>query len=330
MNAVESIGKFITKYLPVWILVGLGFALWQPDSIKGGSQYSLYVVMFLMLLMGITLTPKDITGIAKNPISLLIGTACHYTVMPLLAYGVASLLNLGPELTIGLVLLGSVASGSASNVMVYLAKGDLTLAVSLGLVSTIVSIMMTPLLIQILLGELVSISASSMALDIAKVVVAPIAVGLSMKILLPRVCAYILPFVGAISGVALVFITSANFAAGHSAFMTSGFIIIVAVFIHNVGGFGLGFLISRVTRRTEGATRAITLETGMQNGGVAIVLAQTYFDPIAALPSAVSGAIHVFNGSILARFWGSRPIVGEAVATEVSLAKNQEPELTRD
>ncbi|WP_213576530.1 bile acid:sodium symporter family protein [Rhodococcus sp. USK13] len=330
MNAVGAIGNLITKYLPIWILIGLGIALWIPDSLAGGSPYSLYVVMGLMLLMGITLTPKDITSIAKKPVSILIGTACHYTVMPLLAYGVAWLLNLGPELTIGLVLLGCVASGSASNVMVYLAKGDLTLAVSLGLVSTFASILLTPLLVQFLIGELVSISASSMALDIAKMVVAPIAVGLLMKTFLPRLCEHIIPFVGPASGIALVFICSANFAAGQSAFLASGFIIIAAVLMHNLGGFTLGYLISRFTRRTEGATRAVTLETGMQNGGVAIVLAQTYFDPIAVLPSAVSGAVHVFTGSTLARFWAARTIEEEAPTTDASVVTNDEPELTRD
>ncbi|PBC35653.1 hypothetical protein CJ179_47230 [Rhodococcus sp. ACS1] len=330
MNAVGSVGNIITKYLPFWILVGLGIGLWKPDSLAGGSPYSLYVVMFLMLLMGITLTPKDITGIAKKPVSILIGTACHYTVMPLLAYGVAWLLNLGPGLTTGLVLLGCVASGSASNVMVYLAKGDLPVAVSLGLVSTFASILLTPLLVQILIGKLVSISAPSMALDIAKMVVAPVIVGLLMKIFLPKVCGYIIPFVGPVSGIALVFICSANFAAGHAAFLSSGFIIIAAVLMHNLGGFTLGYLISRFTRRTEKATRAITLETGMQNGGVAIVLAQTYFDPIAVLPSAVSGAIHVFTGSVLARYWAARTIGVEAVTTGTFRARNDEPELTRD
>ncbi|MFC0454099.1 bile acid:sodium symporter family protein [Rhodococcus jostii] len=306
MRYFHAASGVLTKYLSIWIICSAGLALLIPDQLAPIAAYAKYIIMLLMLMMGLTLSPQDFATIAKRPVSVVIGTVCHFTIMPLLALGIATALQLSSDLTIGLVLLGSIASGSASTVMVFIAKGDVALAVALGTLSTFLSIGLTPLLMKLLVGEMITISVASMARDIAQIVLVPIVLGLVIRYAFPKLVRGFMPLVGPISGVAIIVISGGVFAAGNAAFLASGPIIILAVILHNVGGFALGYLGSRATGRSFRETRAITLEVGMQNAGLASALANTYFSPAAALPSAIAGSWHVISGAILARFWASR------------------------
>lgn len=308
MRYFHAASGVLSKYLSIWIICAAGLALLIPDQLAPIAAYAKYIIMLLMLLMGLTLSPQDFRTIAKRPVSVVIGTVCHFTIMPLLALGIAHVLQLDTDLTIGLVLLGSIASGSASTVMVFIAKGDVALAVALGTLSTFLSIALTPLLMKLLVGEMITISVASMARDIAQIVLIPIVLGLVIRFLLPNAVRGFMPFVGPISGVAIIVISGGVFAAGNAAFLASGPIIILAVMLHNLGGFALGYLGSRATGRSFRETRAITLEVGMQNAGLASALANTYFTPAAALPSAIAGSWHVISGALLARFWASRTV----------------------
>ncbi|WP_406724491.1 bile acid:sodium symporter family protein [Streptomyces sp. GD-15H] len=307
MRFVKGVGSGLTRYLPLWIVAGMAYAMWQPDSIAPYSAWTLYVVMLLMFIMGITLSVADLASIRRAPASVLIGVICQFTIMPLVAFGVANVLNLNDQLTIGLVILGSVAGGSASNVIVYLSKGDVPLSVAMTTVSTFVSILVTPLWIEVLADKLVPIPASSMALDIARMVVIPVVAGALLRTFAPRVCHAVEPVVAPLSAIALVFITASNLSSGHAAFMASGVLIFVAVLAHNVIGLALGYAGGKLTRRSTRQTRAISIEVGMQNGGIALVLAGTYFGAEAALPSTLVGSIGVLTGTILARYWSTRP-----------------------
>lgn len=310
MKILQSLSAIAGKYFAVWVILAALLAFFLPEAFIGFGVYITILLGIVMFGMGLTLKPVDFKIIVKSPLPVVIGVAAQFLVMPFAAFGIAYLLNLPPELAAGLVLLGCVPGGTASNVMVYLAKGNLALSVAMTSLSTLMAPIMTPLLLLLLAGQWLPVNPVDMFMSIIQVIIVPIALGFLVQRILPKVVAKSISVVPLISVAAILIIVSAVTAANAQNVISSGFIVFFAVFLHNGFGLVLGYLTAMAMGLNETDRRAISLEVGMQNSGLGVALATAHFSPLAALPSVWGAIWHNISGPILATIWSKKPAVG--------------------
>ena len=265
-------------------------------------NYLLGVVMFGM---GLTLNLNDFKIVFSRPKDVIIGCLAQFTIMPLLAWGLATVFQLDEALALGVVLVGCCPGGTASNVITYLAKGDLALSVGMTGVSTLLAPLLTPLLTWALAGKSVDVDVAGMLLSILWVVILPIVVGLTVKWIWPKFTEKATDYLPAISSIAISLIVAIVIGANASKLMAGGLIIVVVVMLHNLSGLGLGYLIGRVLGLSEPKKRAISIEVGMQNSGLASSLATIHFAayPLATIPGAIFSVWHNISGAMVAYFY---------------------------
>ncbi len=307
MKALEAIGSIAGRFFAFWVIIVAVIAFLMPGPFLGLGAYITILLGVVMFGMGLTLRAVDFKIILTNPLPVIIGVAAQFVVMPLVAFGLAYLLKLPPELAAGLVLLGSVPGGTASNVMVYLAKGNLALSVAMTSLSTLLAPLVTPLLLLLLAGQWLPVDALSMFKSIVQVIIIPIVLGLLIQRFFPGAVAKSVSVVPIISVVAILIIVAAVTSANAGNVASSGLIVFVAVFLHNGIGLLLGYLIALALGLNENDRRAISLEVGMQNSGLGVALASAHFGPLAALPSVWGAIWHNISGPILATIWSKRP-----------------------
>ena len=262
-------------------------------------NYLLGVVMFGM---GLTLNLQDFKIVFSRPKDVIIGCLAQFTVMPLLAWGLTRLFQLDEALALGVVLVGCCPGGTASNVITYLAKGDLALSVGMTGVSTLFAPFLTPLLTWALAGKSVNVDVASMFLSILWVVILPIVVGLIVKWLWPKFTEKTTDYLPAFSSIAIAFIVAIVIAANADKLLVGGLVIVLVVMLHNVCGLSLGYLIGRLLGLPEPKKRAISIEVGMQNSGLASSLATIHFAayPLASIPGAIFSVWHNLSGAAVA------------------------------
>ena len=228
--------------------------------------------------------------------------------MPVVAFALAKLLNLSPELAAGLVLVGACPGGTASNVMVYIAKGDVPLSVAMTSCSTLLAPILTPLVLLLFAGEWIPVDAGSMFLSIVQVIIIPIVLGILINYFLPKAVEKSTEALPLVSVVAIVAIVAAVVSGNRDTIATTGALLFVAVILHNVFGLLFGYLVGALTGLDVTQRRAISIEVGMQNSGLGASLATTYFSPATALPSAVFSVWHNISGPLLATIWSQKPV----------------------
>jgi len=258
--------------------------------------------------MGLTLTPPDFTAVARRPWAVVLGIVAHYVIMPGAGWLIATVLQLEPALAVGLILVGCAPSGTASNVMAFLAKGDVALSVAVASVSTLIAPIVTPILVLFLAGSFLSIDAGAMVLDIVKTVLVPVIAGLMARLFLKNLVAKALPALPWASAVVISLIVAVVVAGSASKIVAAGGIVFLAVVLHNGFGLGLGYLAGKLGRLDDKARRALAFEVGMQNSGLAATLATAHFTPLAALPSAVFSLWHNISGAVVAAWLARRPL----------------------
>jgi BASS family bile acid:Na+ symporter len=268
-------------------------------------NYLLGVVMFGM---GLTLNLQDFKIVFSRPKDVMIGCLAQFTVMPLLAWGLARAFQLDEALALGVVLVGCCPGGTASNVITYLAKGDLALSVGMTGVSTLLAPFMTPFLTWALAGKSVNVDVVGMLLSILWVVILPIVVGLVVKWIWPKFTEQATDYLPAFSSVAIAFIVSIVIAANANKLMAGGLMIVMVVILHNLCGLSLGYLIGQLLGLSDPKRRAISIEVGMQNSGLASSLATIHFAayPLATIPGAIFSVWHNISGALVARIYTSR------------------------
>jgi len=265
----------ITRLFPLWALLLSVLAYYTPATFTGIGPWVTTLLMLIMFGMGVHLKIDDFKRVLSRPAPVAAGIFLHYLVMPLAAWLLAMAFKMPPDLSAGMVLVGSVASGTASNVMIYLAKGDVALSVTISSVSTLVGVIATPLLTRLYVDAHIQVDVMGMLLSILQIVVIPIALGLVIHHLFPRVVNAVEPYLPAFSMVCILAIISAVVAG--SAF-------------------------------DESTCRTLAIEVGMQNSGLAAALGKIYFSPLAALPGALFSVWHNLSGSLLAGYWSGKPI----------------------
>ncbi|AXH99809.1 bile acid:sodium symporter family protein [Sporosarcina sp. PTS2304] len=312
MKALQTISSFAGKYFAVWVIITALIAYLFPEPFLGLGAYITILLGIVMFGMGLTLNARDFKIVLTNPIPVIIGVAAQFVVMPLAAFAIAYILRLPPELAAGLVLLGCVPGGTASNVMVYLARGNLALSVAMTSLSTLLAPVVTPLLLLWLAGQWLPVDPMAMFKSIVQVIIIPIVLGLLIQRFFPNVVAKSVSVVPLISVLAILIIVSAVTSANGENVATAGFIVFIAVFLHNGFGLFLGYLIARLLGLNENDRRAISIEVGMQNSGLGVALATAHFGALAALPSVWGAIWHNISGPILATFWSKKPLKGES------------------
>ena len=268
------------------------FAAWSP-----AISPLLGVIMFGM---GLTLTWPDFALIARRPVPVLIGVIAQFLIMPLLGAGIAAALQLPPALAAGVILVGCCPGGTASNVVSYLARGDVALSVAMTSVSTLIAPFLTPLLCLWLAGEYMSVNGTAMMVSILQVVLIPVLAGLLVRWLLPRLVLAVTPALPWVSVAAISVIVAIVVAGSAGAIVSAGALVLLAVVLHNGLGYLLGYAAAAALRLPVPSRRTTAIEVGMQNSGLATSLAKTYLTPEAALPGAVFSVWHNVSGALLA------------------------------
>lgn len=283
---------------PAFILLGTIIAYFFPVPFVPLTGAITYFLMIIMFGMGLTLTIPDFQEIARRPWPVFIGVVGQFVIMPLCAVGVAKLLGLNPALAVGLLMLGSVPGGTSSNVIAYLSRGDVALSVAMTSVSTLLSPIVTPLLMLALAGEDIAIDGAGMAVTLAQTVLVPVIGGLILRYILDTAIAKIspiLPWVSIVGIGGVVFPTVAN---NGERLAQVGVIVVVAVLLHNVFGYLLGYAAGALFKLPPSHNRTMAVEIGTQSAGLSSGMAAKFFTPEAALPGAVAAVLHNITGAI--------------------------------
>lgn len=259
--------------------------------------------------------PADFAVVARRPWALLLGVAAQYLVMPLVGFGLAQVLGLSAALAAGLVLVVAAPGGTASNVMVYLSRGDTALSVAMTSVSTLLAPLLTPLLVLWLAGEFLPVDAGGLFVSILKIVLVPVVLGIALRALLPGPVERVLGALPLVSVIAITAVVAIVVAASSQTLLSVGAVVVLAVVVHNVLGLGLGYAIAKSCGMDTSARRAVSIEVGMQNSGLAAALATVHFSPAAALPAAIFSVWHNVSGSLLASYWSRRDPSSTATPT---------------
>lgn len=308
MKFIEKISALAGKYFAVLVILSAVVAFLYPPAFLIFGGYITILLGVVMFGMGLTLKPVDFKLVFTKPIPVIIGICAQYTIMPLVAFALAYLLRLPPELAAGLVLLGSVPGGTASNVMVYLARGNVALSVAMTSLSTMMAPIMTPLLIYLLAGQWLPVDPVAMFMSIIQVIIIPIILGFLIQKFFPVAVEKGVTVVPLISVAAILIIVAAVTAANAGNVVAAGFLVFIAVFLHNGFGLLLGYLVALMMGLGENERRAISIEIGMQNSGLGVALATAHFSPLAALPSVWGAIWHNISGPILATYWANKSI----------------------
>lgn len=303
---MKTICHYISEYMGVLVLLAAVVSLWWPASFAWIDTWVINPTLgVIMFGMGLTLSPHDFRMVMSRPKDILIGCLAQFTVMPLLALALTWAFSLPKELALGVILVGCCPGGTASNVITYLAKGDLALSVGMTATSTLLAPVLTPLLVWLMAGTMVDVDTVGMLLSIVYVVIAPIVIGLLCQRFLPKITQAIVPYLPALSSIAIALVVCIVVSHNASRLLVGGMIVVLVVVLHNICGLGLGYLIGRLLGLAEAKKKALSIEVGMQNSGLATSLATLHFAayPLAAIPGAVFSVWHNISGAIAAYFY---------------------------
>ncbi len=291
------------------VLLVAALALVVPASFSWIATWTINPMLgVIMFGMGLTLAPADFKIVLSRPKDILIGSLTQFTVMPLLALGLTWAFALPKELAIGVILVGCCPGGTASNVITYLAKGDLALSVGMTAASTLLAPLLTPFLVWLLAGTMVEVDTIGMLLSIVYVVIAPIVCGLLCQRFLPRMTKHVTPYLPAFSSVVIALVVGIIVAHNADSLLSTGLLVMVVIMIHNLLGLGIGFVVGRLLHLQKPKCVALSIEVGMQNSGLASVLAKQHFAayPLATIPGALFSVWHNISGALVAKLYSSR------------------------
>jgi BASS family bile acid:Na+ symporter len=306
----------------ITIFAAVSLAMYYPQYFVtvGDFKLSKLILPLLQLIMfgmGTSLSWKDFSRVMQMPKGVIVGVLCHYTVMPFVGWTVTKMFSFPPEIAAGIILIGSCPKGLASNVMSYLARANLALSVTLTAISTLIAPLVTPFFMKVLAGHIVPMDFWPMVWDITKIIILPIGAGLIFNHFLHGKFKWLDSIMPLVSMVSIALIIVVITSAGRNDLMVVGPLLIVAVLVHNISGYTLGYWISRALKMPERDCRTLALEVGLQNGGLAsgIALQMGKLSTV-GLAAAVFGPTMNITGSSLALWWRSRMPPGEEPAQD--------------
>ena len=303
---MKKLCDFIARWMGVMVLIVAALSLTVPASFVWIDTWAINPMLgAIMFGMGLTLSPADFKVVLSRPKDILIGCLTQFTVMPLLALGLTWAFSLPQELAIGVILVGCCPGGTASNVITYLAKGDLALSVGMTAASTLLAPLLTPLLVWLLAGTMVDVDTVGMLMSIVYVVIAPIVCGLLCQRFLPKLTKLLTPYLPAFSSIVIAMVVGIVVSHNAARLLTAGLLIVAVVMIHNILGLAIGFTVGRLLRLQRPKCVALSIEVGMQNSGLASSLAVLHFAayPLATIPGAVFSVWHNISGALVAKLY---------------------------
>lgn len=303
MHRLYKISSFISANITILVVVATVVALIIPSSFDWIDTTSITPMLGIVMFgMGLTLKPCDFNPVLRRPKDICIGELSQFIIMPLMAWLICKILQLPSELALGVILVGCCPGGTASNVICYLAKGDIALSVAMTGVSTLLAPIVTPALVYMLAGKEITVDMTGMFLSIVQVVIIPIVMGLAVNMYLVKFTEKVTPLLPMVSTLAIVAIIGIVVSHSSASILSCSFLVGVAVILHNVLGLTLGYVAGKLIGLPHDKRTAISIEVGMQNSGLATSLAATHFAmfPLAAVPGAIFSAWHNFSGSIAA------------------------------
>ena len=294
---------------PVWVLAACALALFQPAYFTWFRGEAIVIgLAVIMLGMGITLSVDDFARVATRPGTVAAGFVAQFLIMPTAGWLVATLCDLETPFAVGLILVACCPGGTASNVVTYIARADVALSVLMTTCTTLGAVVLTPLLTKLLAGRLVEVDAWGLFLSTLQVVVLPVAAGVAINRWLPGVVRTVMPVAPLVSVLTIALVCASIIGQNAAAVTASGPRLLGAVvFVHAIG-FGVGYLFAWLLGYDRTVARTISIEVGMQNSGLGVVLAQKHFpaEPLTAVPCAISSVVHSVIGSLLAGWWRLR------------------------
>jgi bile acid:Na+ symporter, BASS family len=318
---------WLTNAFPVWVVAMSGVALLQPAWFTWFTgPWIVWGLAVIMLGMGLTLTVDDFRVVGKMPKAVALGFGAQFLIMPLLGWSLGRIYALDTPFAVGLILVSCCPGGTASNVVAYLARASVCLSVVMTMCSTFAAVAMTPLLTSWLAGTLVKVDAWGLFKSTFQVVVMPVVLGVWLNRLAPRLVQRVQLGLPLLAVLVIALICASIIGGSAAAVKDSAVRLLGAVFSLHAGGFALGYLVARLTGWQPTIARSVSIEVGMQNSGLGVVLARRHFaDPLTAVPCAISSVFHSVIGSILAGWWRwrDRPRTGGPGADAASDARTQ-------
>lgn len=309
----------------IWVLAAVSIGMFYPEYFQSIGDFkftSLIVplIQLIMFTMGTEMSIKDFEGVIKTPKAVMIGLISHFTIMPVVGITLAISFDFPPEIAAGVVLMGSVPSGVTSNVLAFIAKANLPLSVTIASISTLVAPFMTPFLMKILAGQFVEIEFIPMMVHVVEIIIVPIVLGLIVNKLIRNWVKWLQAYMPFISMIGVLMMLIVIVSSGRDALLNIGPLLFLASIIHHSTGYLLGYWSGRLMGLEEASCRTISLEVGMQNGGLASGIAlQMGKVATVGLASAISVPWMTISGSLLANWWRNKKITPVEIKSESSI-----------
>ena len=302
LERISQISAFLSKYIGLIIILLSVIAFFKPSGFAWATGYTSWFLGVAMFGMGLTISGKDVQVVFTRPKEVLVGCIAQYAIMPLAAWLLASAMNLPADLALGVILVGCCPGGTASNVITYIAGGDVALSVGMTTVSTLIAPLMTPALVYLLGGARVEVSFLEMVSSVAKVVLVPVLLGIVLHSLFGSFIQKISGILPLISVVSIVMIIAGIVANNAEKILSCGALVLLVVILHNGIGLLLGLGAGKLLGSSYEKETAIAIEVAMQNSGLAVSLAAANFaaNPLATLPGAIFSVWHNISGSMFA------------------------------
>jgi BASS family bile acid:Na+ symporter len=294
----------IIRLFPLWAVLMSAFSYYLPQYFTVLSPAIVPLLSIVMLGMGLTLKWSDFISILQSPLPVFIGVGLQFSIMPLSAYLIASYFDFSPEMIAGMVLLGAGAGAVASNLMTYVAKGNLALSITMTLVSTLCSLIFTPALTFLYAGQIVPVPFTGMLLSMVYMVVIPVIAGTTLNTVAGEKISALRHFFPLVSTFIVVLIIAVIFSLNSIMIFEAGFLILAAVIIQNFFGFALGYVIPWLMHYDRSICRTIAIEVSMQNSGLSAALAVKHFAAAAAVPAAIYSIWQNIAVSVISGIWG--------------------------
>ena len=302
MKTLKKISETVGRFMALIVLAVAALALFVPQSsLWIQTSWVNYLLMIVMFGMGLTMKPKDFALIFKRPKDILIGCAAQFIIMPALAFGLSKAFGLDTALTAGVVLVGTCPGGTASNVMTYLSKGDVTLSVGMTSVNTLLAPILTPAITYLLLQTTVRVDVWSMFWSIIQVIIIPIALGFIINRFFGKITEKAVDVLPMVSTIAICMIVATVVSHNAEKIYNCGALVLCVVILHNLLGYACGFGLGKVLRLPPSKIKALSIEIGMQNSGLSTTLAGTAFPNLAmaSVPGAIFSVWHNISGALL-------------------------------
>lgn len=298
--------NILVRFFPIWAIFFSTIAYLQPSSFISFKNLIIPLLSLVMLSMGLTLNVNDFKRVSHMKRAVLLGVILQFLIMPLLAFGLSEILGLDNNLLVGMVLVGSVAGGTASNVICFLAGANVPLSITMTATSTLLGVFITPLLVGLYTHQVIEVPILSMLLSLIKIVLLPVTIGVCVNTFFKKNVRPLTPLFPLIAMVIIVFIISIIVALNANNIGSLGVLVVIAVVLHNGFGLCFGYLGAKLLAFDKATCRTVAIEVGMQNSGLAVALSMKYFSSMSALPGAVFSIWHNISGSMLASYWSSK------------------------